>query len=355
MKVSEKDSVKKCFVISPIGKEGTDNYQKFRDVLDFIFKPAVEKNSIGFDVIRADDLNRTGSFVKDILENIALSYLVIVDMTNQNPNVFYELGIRHTISNRTILVAQSIDDIPSDLREYRTIIYDTTAKGAALFATKISEIILDIDNDPDRPDNPVQTYLPNSVKQKITEYEIVIEKLKNELENCLKGKTKIADNSDKSQVPLSKRLGRIFELRNAKIQDDPFTYSATFTQSKKSGEKITYEIPKEQGSFKLYYVMEKDNIVNFWYITQIRKISEIPEQFSDMRILLEKCSKGQPLNASIIIASNDDFKDEYENIKSKYEKLLNFLPAKEKTKFELLLWDNNGLNALERELGIVID
>lgn len=204
MKVTEKNNGKKCFVISPIGKEETENYQKFRDVLDFIFKPAIEKNSICFDVIRADDLNKTGSFVKDILENIALSYLVIVDMTNQNPNVFYELGIRHTISNRTILVAQSIDDIPSDLREYRTVIYDTTAKGAALFATKISGIIREIENEPDRPDNPVQTYLPNSVKQKITEYEVIIEKLKNELENYFKGKSKFIDSSEKNKYPYQK-------------------------------------------------------------------------------------------------------------------------------------------------------
>jgi len=357
MKTIEKDNQKNCFVITPIGKEGSEQYNSFKEILDFIIKPALEKNSIGFNVIRADDINKTGSFLKGILENISLSYLVIVDMTNQNPNVFYELGIRHALSNRTILVAQSIDDIPSDLREYRTVLYDTSAKGAALFSDTISKIIKEIEKDPEHPDNPVQIYLPHSIAQKVKEYEETIESLKRELSNCLKGKEKQIDISGKKiSIPsLTKRLQRIFELKNAEYQTSFINSMTTFTKKSKNGESISYSIPTKQGNFNLYYIMDNENIKEFWYLTKMNNTSEIKEQFADLRILLEKCSREQPFEASIIISTNEDFTPEYENINKHFVKLLGFIPSKERKKFKLIIWDKNGLDLLELKLGIVID
>jgi len=81
-----------CFVISPIGKEGTKQYTEFKEVLEYIIKPSFDKSDYKFSVLRADDINRTGSFIKDILENLYSSYVVVADLTGQNPNVFYELA-----------------------------------------------------------------------------------------------------------------------------------------------------------------------------------------------------------------------------------------------------------------------
>lgn len=130
-----------CFVISPIGKPGTERHTKFREVLEYIIKAAVKGSGYSLQVLRADDIDRAGSFIKDILESLYDSYVVIADLTEQNPNVFYELGVRHALSPRTILIAQSIDDIPSDLREYRTIVYDTSAKGAADFFARLKKYL----------------------------------------------------------------------------------------------------------------------------------------------------------------------------------------------------------------------
>ena len=58
-----------CFVISPIGKEGTEIYEKFKNVLDYVIKPAVDKSGYKLNVLRADDVDRAGSFIKDILED----------------------------------------------------------------------------------------------------------------------------------------------------------------------------------------------------------------------------------------------------------------------------------------------
>lgn len=81
-----------------------------------------------FQAVRADDL-----FGHDIMEDIWISILqarvLIADITNRNPNVFYELGIAHTIGKRVILLTQNVQDIPFDLNRYRHIIYQDNADG----------------------------------------------------------------------------------------------------------------------------------------------------------------------------------------------------------------------------------
>jgi hypothetical protein len=81
-----------------------------------------------FQVVRADDL-----YGHDIMEDIWMSILqarvLIADITNRNPNVFYELGIAHTIGKRVILLTQNIQDIPFDLNRYRHVIYQDNAEG----------------------------------------------------------------------------------------------------------------------------------------------------------------------------------------------------------------------------------
>ena len=59
-----------CFVISPIGKEGTEVHSKFKDIFEYIIKKSIKDSGYELRVIRADDINRSGSFIKDILENI---------------------------------------------------------------------------------------------------------------------------------------------------------------------------------------------------------------------------------------------------------------------------------------------
>src|SRR5438067_1099306 len=144
-----------CFVISRIGQQGTKEHKQFLEVLEYMIRPAVASSGYRLQVLRADDINRAGSFIKDILESLFSSFVVIADLTGQHPNVFYELGVRHALRPRTILIAQSLDDIPSDLREYRTIEYETSAKGAAVFSKRLKEFLDEIHREPERADNPV--------------------------------------------------------------------------------------------------------------------------------------------------------------------------------------------------------
>jgi hypothetical protein len=99
---------------------------EFDDVLETI-KTAC--SGVGMSCYRADDLWNNSKIIQDIFELIYCSSVVIVDFSGKNPNVFYEVGIAHTLGKNVIPITQSIDDIPFDLRHHRTLKYLNNSEG----------------------------------------------------------------------------------------------------------------------------------------------------------------------------------------------------------------------------------
>lgn len=346
-----------CFIVSPIGREGSEIHLRFKEVLDYMIKPAIESSSLKLRIIRADDINRTGSFIKDILEHLYGAYIVIVDLTDQNPNVFYELGVRHSISPRTILIAQNLDDIPSDLREYRTIIYNTSAKGGYDFKNKIHEVINDIKKEPQRPDNPVLDRLPNFSEQKNYQLEEEVSNLKAELSKLLSKGTISKDNkstiSNKRSANLIGRVDRILKLKNAESQG---ILGGQFTRGT-GDDKKSFSVPTEQGNFKLYFLLENasSTILGYWYLSIInRKAFDLEEELADIRVLMDRCSLGQEVDMKFIIVTAEDLNEQKETIMKAFTKMKTYISPKNRKHFELELWDSSGLILIEKELGIKI-
>jgi len=122
-----------------------------------MIKPAVMGSRLGFDCERAKP--RTGNFIKDIVNQLNTAHVVIADLTDMNPNVFYELGVRHTLKTRTILIAQGKKYVPSDLQAYWVIIYEKDLTGLEDFKRKIREILREIEKNPEKSDSPVADFL----------------------------------------------------------------------------------------------------------------------------------------------------------------------------------------------------
>lgn len=79
----------------------------------------------GYEVFRADDIQSHQNILRDLVGAIHSSDLVIADLTTNNANVFYELGVAHTLGKRVILLTQDIGELPFDLRSYRVVVYST--------------------------------------------------------------------------------------------------------------------------------------------------------------------------------------------------------------------------------------
>ena len=148
---------KLCFVIMPFSSTNRHTTEEWTAIFENVHKPAITGSRLGYKCERSKI--GTGAFIKDILFQLNQADVVLADLTDMNPNVFYELGVRHVLKNRTILVSQTMDDVPSDLKQYGVIIYGTDPKSVAEYKKKISEILKDIRDNPDRADNPVSDYL----------------------------------------------------------------------------------------------------------------------------------------------------------------------------------------------------
>jgi hypothetical protein len=119
-----------CFYLGP-----------FKEPFNVIYKdhviPVLARN--GFSVTRADEIFSTGPIVDDIWEGINSAEFLIADLSGKNPNVMYEVGMAHTVGKRVLLISQSIDDIPFDLRHWRCLIYEYTPPGCQKLERGISE------------------------------------------------------------------------------------------------------------------------------------------------------------------------------------------------------------------------
>ena len=105
-----------AFVIMPLD-------EALKPVYELLIRPILEKE--GFDVERADDIESQQNILKDILNKIRSSDLIVADLTDLNPNVFYELGIAHAFRRNVLLLTQTIEEVPFDLRPYRLLEYNT--------------------------------------------------------------------------------------------------------------------------------------------------------------------------------------------------------------------------------------
>lgn len=122
-----------------------------------IYCPAIE--AAGLTPRRADDLARPGTIVHDIWTYTQNATVVLADLTGRNPNVFYELGLAHALAKPVILLTESLDDVPFDLRALRVIIYDKNLPdwGEAL-QEQIARSIREIS------ESPLESVLPAFLK-----------------------------------------------------------------------------------------------------------------------------------------------------------------------------------------------
>lgn len=117
-----RDKRRTCFVIGPIGSEGSDIRLEADWLYEFIIEPVMDEHS-EFDVVRSDKLSRPGLIDSQVINLLYDAELVIADLTDMNPNVFYEIGIRHMRVKPIIHMLQATQKPPFDVSLQRTIMY----------------------------------------------------------------------------------------------------------------------------------------------------------------------------------------------------------------------------------------
>lgn len=144
---------KECFFIAPIGEAGSEIRKRSDKLMTYIVDEAVSE--FGYSVLRADQMDQPGSITSQIIQKTVDSDLVIADLTGHNPNVFYELAVRHATGEPYIQLIDSNELIPFDIADLRTIHYGLGVEEAAQAKDEIRSQLVSLRDGEPEFDNPI--------------------------------------------------------------------------------------------------------------------------------------------------------------------------------------------------------
>jgi hypothetical protein len=136
-------------------------HQKYEEIYTEVYSKVCRENFIH--CWRVDEINRPGSITRDIIDGIVHADLIIADLTSKNPNVFYELGIAHSMGNKTIMTCQKGEDILFDLSSYRILFYEHTIAGCKKLYESLAKAIHEHLRSRQATNNPVQDAISKNV------------------------------------------------------------------------------------------------------------------------------------------------------------------------------------------------
>lgn len=136
------------FFLMPFANDSSPSHIKalnriFQDVL----RVAVE-SELAMSVRRADDIYDIKPIMQSVWDSILEARIVVADLTDRNPNVFYEAGLADALGKDLVLLAQHEDDIPFDLRHRRVIIYDVAYPGPDKLKTALLQTLRNVTGEP---------------------------------------------------------------------------------------------------------------------------------------------------------------------------------------------------------------
>lgn len=166
-------SDKVCFIISAIGESGTPTRERADKVYKYLIAPVCE--DLGYKPIRVDHVNAVDNINETIINYLKTAHMVIADMTEHNPNAFYELGFRQALELPLVPIIESGGKLPFDVMMTRTTFYDTDV-------SKIEESKVDLKS-------KIQSFenfkMPSSRLDKTTTLESIDKKLNHKLDKIL--------------------------------------------------------------------------------------------------------------------------------------------------------------------------
>lgn len=155
---------KKCFVVTPIGNDGTDIRRSADGLIDSVIGPMCE--SLDLEMFVAHRMDTSGSITGQVLEHLLNDDLVIANLTELNPNVMYELAVRHSARLPVVSLAEEGTALPFDISDERTIFYVNDMAGA----TKLGPVLEKMANEAlrdEEPDNPVYRAATHKVMKEL--------------------------------------------------------------------------------------------------------------------------------------------------------------------------------------------
>lgn len=161
------DWQKVCFYITPIGAEDSVERKHSDLFMSSLVQPALEE--LGLTVVRADQIGEPGMITTQVLEYLKRSKLAIADLSYLNPNVFYEVALRHALRLPVVQLIRKADRLPFDVNQSRTLVFDTSDIYSLIpklqtYRAEIANQARKALDDPESVGNPVSVFYPDFYK-----------------------------------------------------------------------------------------------------------------------------------------------------------------------------------------------
>lgn len=159
---------KKCFIACPVGDNETETRRRADTVFEFLLKPICE--SLNYHTIRSDKIASTNRIDAEIIDLLDSSDLVIADLSDCNPNVFYEAGYRKAKGLPCIHIAIDGTKLPFDVTTIRTYFYSVSdLEKSEKFKVDLKEVITNVESRVNNDTNIKSSDDSDSIEQKILE------------------------------------------------------------------------------------------------------------------------------------------------------------------------------------------
>jgi hypothetical protein len=161
---AEGEKPRVCFVISPIGGDSTDIRRALDGLMDAVIEPTLKE--LGFQVEVAHRISRTGSITNQVIQLLLSADLVVANLTELNPNVMYELAVRHAARKPVVTIAHADTRLPFDIADQRTIFYRNDMAGVPELRRSLIVAVEESVNEVE-PDNPVYRAAQTKVMREV--------------------------------------------------------------------------------------------------------------------------------------------------------------------------------------------
>jgi hypothetical protein len=165
--ISAKDWKNICFYITPIGSDDSEERKHADLFTSSLVQPALDE--LGLTLVRADKIGEPGMITSQIIEYLKRSRLAIADLSYLNPNVFYEVALRHALRLPVVQLIRKADRLPFDVNQSRTLVLDTSdiytlVPKLQTYRSEIANQARKALEDPESVGNPISVFFPDFYK-----------------------------------------------------------------------------------------------------------------------------------------------------------------------------------------------
>jgi hypothetical protein len=280
--IEENQKNKTCFIITPLGSDNSETRRKADGLISAVVRPVLIE--LGFKAVAPHEIDLSGSITNHIITHLLEDELVIANLTELNPNVMYELAVRHAKRLPVVCLIQNGTTLPFDIAADRALFYDNDMAGVENLKPRLIKAINSVLEE-NEIDNPIYRAVKDNIMREVVakgttdEYMLnKLEELSSQINNIQKlNNRKLIFGDEENDRYKTRYLLRLFESNGETYEkiinalktylfDGKFVYRGLIFETKADSAVLEIEVIFNTNSFK-----EIDIVSN--YITkQIEKL-----------------------------------------------------------------------------------